>query len=406
VDDLATLVAPVRTRGRATRAAWNVLAVAVVAQVGYSVLEQGIPLLTGFIKDDLRISAFAAGLAVSSFMFGKIFGSYAAGVAADRLGERRVLVAGGVATAVLVVVSMLAPVPFVFVLLVVAGLASASATPAGGRLVLLAFPPNRRGLALGIRQTAIPVGGLIAAAALPWIAHARGWRWAFVAAGIGTAVAVIPLALSRVGDAPARPAGRVVATPSPARDRNLRLLTTWGCLLVTGQFATLAFMALDFHRRAHLSLASASLLVGVAQAVGIAGRIGWGAASDRILSHGRKPLLLVLTGTALLSALVLLATPRSAPVGVLVAASALAGLALIGYQGLWVTMIAEAAGPHRVGAATGFAVTFVVASVAVTPPLYGLVADVFGTYRAVWGALSIVLALAFIPALLVEERAR
>ena len=155
MDDLA--VAEARLGGRS--GAWRVLGVAVVAQVGYSVLEQGIPTLTGFVKVDLGLSAFVAGLAVSSFVFGKIFGSYLAGVAADRLGEGRVLVAGGLATACLVALAMLSPLPVLFVLLVAAGMASAASTPAGGRLVLLAFPPNRRGLALGIRRRASRSGG-------------------------------------------------------------------------------------------------------------------------------------------------------------------------------------------------------------------------------------------------------
>ena len=83
-----------------------------------------------------------------------------------------------------------------------------------------------------------------------------------------------------------------------------------------------------------------------------------------------------------------------------------AEVALIGYQGLWVTMIAEAAGPERVGAATGFAVTFIVATLAASPPLYGLVADLAGTYRAIWAVLACVLACSFVPALLVREHER
>ena len=87
----------------------------------------------------------------------------------------------------------------------------------------------------------------------------------------------------------------------------------------------------------------------------------------------------------------------------LLAVSGFAGLTLIGYQGLWVTMIAEAASPQRVGAATGFAVTFVTIAIASTAPLYGLVADVAGNYRSIWAALFCVLALALVPALLVRE---
>ncbi len=37
-----------------SRAAWRLLGAALVAQVGISVVEQGIPALTGFIKSDLE----------------------------------------------------------------------------------------------------------------------------------------------------------------------------------------------------------------------------------------------------------------------------------------------------------------------------------------------------------------
>lgn len=392
-----------RRRAELAGRAWRVLRVAVAAQLGVSVIDQGIPTLTGFVKADLGLSAGLAGLAVSSFAFGKIFGSYAAGVAADRIGERRVLLAGGLATAALVAIAAAVPLQAFFPLLVLAGTAGAASTPAGGRLVLLAFPRRRHGLALGIRQTGIPIGGLVAAAVLPWVAHYAGWRWSLVAAAcIATACLVplarLPAATEEGAPEPPRPTG-----PRPARDRNIGLLTLWGCLLVSGQYAILAFLALDLHTSAGLRLATASLLVAVANASGVVGRIGWGALSDRVLSRGRKPLLLALTGVGLAGALALLATPRSAPLPVLALLAAVAGLALIGFQGLWVTMIAEAAGPARVGAATGFAVTFVTCSIALSPPLYGLVADATGSYRAIWAALACVLAVAFVPAALVRE---
>jgi sugar phosphate permease len=189
----------------------------------------------------------------------------------------------------------------------------------------------------------------------------------------------------------------------PGHDRNIRLLTAWACLIVSGQYALLAFLPLDLHEGAGLALATASVFVAVAQAAGLVGRIAWGALSDRVLSRGRKPLLLVLNAVGLAAAVLLLVTPRTAPALVLVGVAAVAGLALIGYQGLWVTMIAEAAGAERAGAATGFAITFVAAAIAISPPLYGLVADATGSYRSIWATLSGVLLLAFVPAALVSE---
>src|SRR5207248_159156 len=62
---------------------WRILGLAVLAQFGVSVVDQGLPTLNGYVKAELGVSAAVAGLAVSSFAFGKIFGSYAAGLAAD-----------------------------------------------------------------------------------------------------------------------------------------------------------------------------------------------------------------------------------------------------------------------------------------------------------------------------------
>jgi MFS family permease len=378
----------------------------VIAQIGISLIDQGVPLLAGFIKDDLALSAAGIGLVVSAFAFGRIFGSYAAGLAADRLGERRVIVAGGTAVAVLTALAAVSPAPLFVTLLVLAGVAGAVSTPAGGRLVLLAFPPRRAGIALGIRQTGIPVAGLLAAGLLPWVAHLASWRWSLALAAGLTVVCLSPLALARLTrfDDRVTPPRSGATRDRRERNRNVALLTLWGCLLVTGQYALLTFLALDLVERTGLTLASASAFVALANGAGIVGRIGWGWASDSHLHAGRKPLLLLLTLGALTSALALALIPTSAPVGVYAAVALVAGLSLLGYQGLWVVMIADAVGPERIGRATGFSITFITASIAVSPPLYGLAADVAGTYRAVWGALAVVIAVAFVPALLLRER--
>ena len=386
--------------GSAGRSPWTILGLAVGVQFGVSLIDQGVLALTGYIKLDLGLSAFATGLVVASFALGRIAGAYAAGLAADRLGERRTLLAGGLATAALTLLAVASPLPLFVPLLVLAGAAGASSTPAGGRLVLLAFPKNRRGVALGIRQTGIPVAGLIAAAALPWIAHVSSWRWSMAVAASVTALAVVPLLSLRSVSPPPRPAG---PQRHVGRNRNLVLLTVWGCLIVTGQYALVAFLALDLNQSSGLTLAEGSVLVVVANAAGIVGRIVWGLVSDRHSGGNRKAFLLAINGVGLVGALLLFVVPRSSPLVLIGVIVALAGLALIGYQGLWITMIAEVAGPERVGAATGFAITFVSGAIAASPPLYGLVADITGSYRAIWAVLAGVLVVAFVPAALVHE---
>jgi hypothetical protein len=62
------------------------------------------------------------------------------------------------------------------------------------------------------------------------------------------------------------------------------------------------------------------------------------------------------------------------------------------------TMLAEATGPRSVGAATGASTMFAALAIPHTPA--GLVADLTGSYRGIWGVLAFLLAISLIPMLL------
>src|SRR3546814_16106066 len=81
------------------------------------------------------------------------------GAVGDRRGERFVLILGLAATAVTGLLSALAHSSALLTLaLFLAGAGAASTASASGRVVVGWFPPERRGLAMGIRQMAQPVG--------------------------------------------------------------------------------------------------------------------------------------------------------------------------------------------------------------------------------------------------------
>jgi predicted MFS family arabinose efflux permease len=294
---------------------------------------------------------------------------------------------------------------------VAAGVFVSTMGPAGGKLVLVAFPPARRGFAMGLRQTGIPIGGLVAAALLPWLAATWGWRTSLLVAGVFTcAGAAIVFSLVGLDLREEREAIRAMATGEHravlVRDRDIMLITLWGAMLVGGQHALLAFLALDLHQAASLSLPVAASLLIVAQAGGILGRIGWGLASDRLLDGRRRPLLLVITALALVAALALVVLPGRASLALLAVVALVAGLSLIGYQGLWLTTVAELGGPSRAGEVMGFGLMFIAVAAVLSTPLYGLVADLAGDFSAIWVALAGVLAVAFVPAALLRERGR
>ncbi len=169
-------------------ALWRALGAALSAQTAVSLCEQGIPTVIGFIKHDLALSAGAAGALLADIPTGRILGSYAAGRAVDRVGERRILVSGAMAVGTLVVLAALTPLAWLILLFLMIGAFAGTATPAGAKMVLQSFPERSRGLAMGIRQAGVPLGGLLAAVALPWLAGAWNWRASLVAAGILTLI--------------------------------------------------------------------------------------------------------------------------------------------------------------------------------------------------------------------------
>src|SRR5437870_4009892 len=75
-----------------------------------------------------------------------------------------------------------------------------SARGGGGRAIMAWFPSTELGLALGIRQTAIPIGGAVGAAVLPVLGSAGGTRLAFIFLGAACLVgAVVAAAFVRGG---------------------------------------------------------------------------------------------------------------------------------------------------------------------------------------------------------------
>lgn len=372
--------------------AWSLLAAAVIAQATISVAEMGVPTLTPFLADGFSLSAAGAGLLVASLNFGRVIASVPAGQAVDRLGETVVIVVGGVGVAAFVALTAVAATPWQVGLgLIVAGVFAGSATPAGAKFVLTAFPPERRGLPMGIRQSAVPFGTLIAAAMLPAIAEAAGWRTALAVASVLPLIGAVVAWVMLRGDATRRIAderGSKASMRELMRDGNVARLAAWGVLFVGGQYALVTYLILDLTRESDQTLAVASIALAVSSIGGVIGRILWGGVSDRFYAGRRKPAMLLLSAVGTLSAVALIALPawpRLAPVLIV---SLLAGLCLVGWQGIWMSLLSEVTPPDVAGTTMGYGLMYVSISVIAWPPLLGALADLFGTFRASWAAVA------------------
>jgi sugar phosphate permease len=257
-------------------------------------------------------------------------------------------------------------------LLVLAAGSGASVAAASGRAIMGWFGRGELGLALGIRQTAVPAGGAAGAAVLPWLDAAGGLRAAFLAlAGsclVGAIAGGIWLREPPV-HAGAHEELRDTA-PTPLRDRRMWLLAGGSGLILVSQVCVSGFAVLFLHQTRHVSGRPAALVLAAMQLLGGALRVGAGRWSDRIAARiiPLRVLALAITAATALAAAVV-----DAPLVVVVPALVVAGALGFSWNGLSFTAAAETAGRARTGAALGFQQSVLWLVVAVVPVAFAAV---------------------------------
>ena len=356
------------------------------------------PLLPSLVEG-FHLTRLDVAFVVPSVYLGGLLFSLPAGHLADRWGVRPTLLGGLALGAVGLALAAAAPrFGWYLLCIFVAGAGWSVVNPVLGKAIVDLFPTRERGVAMGIKQMGLTVGGVISALVLPPIAAVFGWRAAVAACAvvIGTpALAswrlLAPLATERqgpAGDSGATPAGHWWWLGRPA------LLTLFGAGVLLGmlQSAVLSYLPLYGVQALGFTAIAAGALVAAAQAGGAAARLGLGAASDRWLD-GRRPPWLVLSSAI---AAVIFATYAVAPVSRPAAAMLLAfaaGVGAHGWVGIYFIASAEAGGPRQSGLLGGVSFAAIVVGIVLGAPLFGVVLQASDSYRAAWAVFAALAAL-------------
>jgi sugar phosphate permease len=349
-----------------------ILAAGTLAQSSFSALSVGLPALAPALRSQYGLSLGDAGVVLGAVGIGMLVALLPWGLLADRVGERVVMASGlfGAGIAVAAAAETHSFWPLVGVL-VIAGALGSSVNAASGRAVMGWFGAHERGFALGIRQTAIPIGGAAAAAGLPWLAEVGGTRLAFLVLGCSCVTGAL-VAAAFMREAPSR-APEIGDVTGPLRDAHMWLLAGGSALYLTSQIAITGFVVLFLHGHRHVSTGAAAAVLAGINVLGIGARIGAGRWSDRVGSR-LEPLRLI--GVALALGTVVVAAVVDAPLSVLVPALGVAGVLGLAWNGLSFAAAAEASGLARSGAALGFQQTILGVMVAVVPPAFAHLAGV------------------------------
>ncbi|MDQ6899099.1 MAG: MFS transporter, partial [Candidatus Dormibacteraeota bacterium] len=127
---------------------------ALAVQTAISVVAAALAVLLPFVKDEFRLTYAEAGIVVNFSFVGGFLTIALAGLVVDALGDRFVLVLGGLLAGAAAMAAAISPNFWVLlVVLAVMGVGVATPTPAGSVAVRRAFPLRLRGMVMSIRQT-------------------------------------------------------------------------------------------------------------------------------------------------------------------------------------------------------------------------------------------------------------
>jgi predicted MFS family arabinose efflux permease len=167
-------------------------------------------------------------------------------------------------------------------------------------------------------------------------------------------------------------------------------------LYLVGQLSLITYVPLYLKDAMGFSPYWASQALALTQGGAMVGRVGWGIASDRLFG-GRRKIVLILIGllSAVLIGLLSFMTPNSS-LYLLLGILFVAGICLVGYQGVSYALIGEIAGKAKTGTALGMMITINAAAATLGTPLFGYIVDRTGSYSIAWQALAGLLGLGII----------
>ncbi len=323
------------------------------------------------LQDDLGFGDAAQGLAVALYFGVSASLSSWGGGLTDRIGPSPALRGAAAMSAIGALILMTAPAyAIILVGFSIAAVGNAISQPGTNTFISGGVSTGRRGLALGMKQSAVPISTGLAGLALPVIAVSVGWRWAFLYA---IAMAFAALALIPHVEPPApRSKSRRLHRPSPAL-----WLVTAGSVLGGLAVAPIGIFLVRSLEDAGFTPTSAGLIQAVGSAALVSTRIGWGALMDRTAIDRFRFVVILLAVGALAYPMLAFGDHRVMVVGALLAFGA-------GWSWPGVAHLAVVEQyPGAMGGASGVLQAGMFTGATIGPAVFGIVADV-ESFAAAW----------------------
>lgn len=373
---------------------WKMLGILLAAQVAVAFLGRGLAPLGPLIEKDLSITKAQVGMLPAALFLGQSFFNLPSGYFADRYGSRIMLLILCLSAAASFI--LVTGVPFfgwLLLFVVVGGFAYGGMHPVTNRGIIYWFPQQRRGTAMGIKQTGVTAGSALAALILLPAAMTWGWRESLIAAALctgGVGVLVYLLYRDSREAAPRKKNEGVSLIHSVrplAKSRPLWWLSLAAVGLNMGNLVLSTYVVFFAYEHLEYPLYVAGTLLVVSEVAGSAGRIIWGWVSDRLLGGRRLVVLMGITLITIVLSVIFALLPPHVPYFLFLLLVVVFGFSISGFNGIWMNAATESVPREQAGMASGFSVSIGSWGVILGPPLFGWVVDQ-GGYTPAWLVLA------------------
>ena len=366
----------------ATLPVWSVLAVTLTTQSLTTLCALALSAVAPEAAVDLGIEPGLVGVQVSIVYTGAVVSSLVGSGFVHRLGATRTSQIALWLAATGCLLSSLGTLPALALGAFIIGLGYGGTNPAASHLLARVNSGRHMNLIFSIKQCGVPVGGMLAGLLIPPITLAIHWRAGLITCALlAMAVSGALMLVRRNWDSDRQRVARLFLSPLAGlrliwQHHILRWLALCSFAFSAVQLSLVSLLVTYLVTEVHLSLVTAGGLLAIAQVSGAAGRIGWGWLADRLRSGSKA---LILNGVlAAVAAVVTAFVSAGWPWLAIAALVAVFGFCSVGWNGVFIAVIARQAPRQSIGLATGATLSITFAGVIVGPSGFAALHDGLG----------------------------
>ncbi|HDR8169297.1 TPA: MFS transporter [Bacillus thuringiensis] len=379
---------------------WMMLIIATIAQTTATLITYGVGAFALFWKEEYALTNMESGLLVSVVNVGPLFCILFVGRLLDQYNEKLLISISSflLGSSLLLTNGISGFNGLLFVLLLI-GMFYSVSQPGGSKVILKWFPKENRGLAMGIRQAGIPIGGALAGALIPFLTIQYNVAYAINSIAciciIGGLLFFVFYKEPYV-QAEARKEHIKISFWTELKvvicKKELYPIYITGIGMISLQMVLVGHFMKFLVREQSITSIIAGTVFSVMFFSGMIGRIVLAAISDAFYKGNRRMPLLIAVCASIGLILLLVMSIHTVTSGVLYGVSALLGFFSIGWFSLFIVEVAELANEESVGITVSLALTLNQIAIIVAPVLFGYIVDKKG-YTYAWLCIVVLLSI-------------